>query len=214
VIVSVPPVTAAAWENFPQMEASLYTHVSGVSKTPFYWPEVLPAGIQPKNIAFRVSMVTASADLSLSVHFGVYTFVNSTSLALLGSGSDAFVQQNASSVSFSGQRNLILTSPGTVAAISSLTPGNYVFGMMFSATATGAMNASIYAASVAAGRALGGLWPGTNVVSTGTSQGIAGLYGRGSSTVNAMPANVSAPDLINQGSGASAPMKPWIFIRS
>jgi hypothetical protein len=150
----------------------------------------------------------------MSVHFVIYTFVNSTSLALLGSGSDAFAQQAASSVSFSGQRNLILTSPGTVAAISSLTPGNYVFGMMFSAAATASMNASIYAASVAAGRALGGLYPGTNVVSTGTSQGIAPLYGRGSSTVNVMPANVGATDLINQGSGASAPMKPWIFIRS
>jgi hypothetical protein len=56
--------------------------------------------------------------------------------------------------------------------------------------------------------------PGTNQLSTGTSQGIAGLYGRGSTTVNAMPANVGAADLVNQGIGASSPMKPYIFIRS
>ena len=171
-------------------------------------------GIKPANIAFRVSMVTASTDLSLSAHFGIYTFVNSTSVALLGSGSDAFVVVNGSSVSFSGQRQLVLTSPGTVAAISSLTPGNYVFGMMFSASATAQMNASIYAASAAAGPRLGRIMPGTNQVSTGTSQGIAGMYGRGASTVNALPANVGASDLINQGLAASSPMKPHIFIRS
>ena len=66
------------------MEAVLYTHISGVSKTPFYWIENLPQGIQPKNIALRVSQVTANSDLSVSVHFGIYTFVNSTSAALLG----------------------------------------------------------------------------------------------------------------------------------
>ena len=161
-----------------------------------------------------MSMVTASLDLSVSVHFGVYTFVNSTSAALLGSGSDAFVVSSASSVSFSAQRNLVLTSPGTVAAISSLSAGNYLFGCMFSATATGAMNASIYAASAAAGPRMGRIMPGTNQLSTGTSQGIAGLYGRGSTTVNAMPANVVASEVVNQGIGASSPMKPYIFIRS
>ena len=82
--------TAANWENMPAMKAVLYTHISGVSKTPFYWPENFP-GIKPANIAMRVSMVTASSDLSVSVHFGIYTFVNSTSAALLGSASDAFV---------------------------------------------------------------------------------------------------------------------------
>jgi hypothetical protein len=212
--VGVPYGSAAAWENMPAMEAVLYTHVSGVSKTPFYWIENLPQGIKPANVAMRVSMVTASADLSMSIHFGVYTFVNSTSAALLGSGSDAFVVSNGSSVSFSGQRNLVLTSPGTVAAISSLTPGNYLFGAMFSATATGAMNASVYAASAAAGPRLGLILPGTNQLSTATSQGIAGLYGRGSTTVNVMPANVVASEVVNQGIGASSPMKPYIFIRS
>lgn len=212
--LGVPYITAANWENMPAMQAVLYTHLSGVSKTPFYWIENLPHGIQPKNIAMRISMVTASQPLSLSIHFGIYAFANSTSAALLGSASDAFVVSSASSVSLSGQRNLVLTSPGTVAAVSSLTPGNYLFGVMFSATATNAMNASIYAASAAAGPRLGLILPGTNQLSTGTSQGIAGLYGRGSTTVNAMPSNVVASEVVNQGIGASSPMKPYIFIRS
>lgn len=212
--IGVPVETAAAWENMPIMDAVLYTLLGGVSKTPFYWNENIPQGINPANIAFRVSMVTANSDLSLSAHFGVYTYVNSTSIALLGSASDAFHVSSGSSVSLSGQRQLVMTSPGTVAAISSLTPGNYVFGMMFSATNTNAMNASIYAASAAAGPRLGRIMPGTNNLSTGTSQGIAGLYGRGSTTVNALPANVQASEVVNQGIGASSPMKPHIFIRS
>jgi hypothetical protein len=185
-----------------------------VSKTPFYFIENIPFGIKPANIAMRFSMVTANSDLSLSIHFGIYTFVNSTSAALLGSGSDAFHVSSASSVSLSAQRNFVLTSPGTVAAISSLSAGNYLFGVMFSATATNAMNASIYAASAAAGPRLGRIMPGTNQLSTATSQGIAGLYGRGSTTVNVMPANVVASEVVNQGIGASSPMKPYIFIRS
>jgi hypothetical protein len=214
VTINVPQQTAAAWENMPVLAAVRVTHLSGVSKTPFYWYENLPQGIKPANIAFRVSMVTAGSDLSLSAHFGVYTFVNSTSAALLGSGSNAFVVSSASSVSFSGQRELILTSPGTVAAISSLTPGGYLFGMMFSASATNAMNASIYAASDAAGRGLGGIRPGTNQLSTATNQGVAGFYGYGSTTVNVMPANVVTSDITNLGSGASSPLRPYIFIRS
>ena len=85
---------------------------------------------------------------------------------------------------------------------------------MFSASATNAMNASIYAASAAAGPRMGRIMPGTNQLSTATSQGIAGLYGRGSTTVNAMPANVVASEVVNQGIGASSPMKPYLFIRS
>jgi hypothetical protein len=211
--IGVPSLTAAMWENMPAMEAVLYTHMSGVSKVPFYWIENIP-GIQPANIALRVSQVTANSDLSVSVHFGIYTFVNSTSAALLGSAANAFHVSSASSVSFSAQRNWILTSPGTHTAISSLSGGNYLFGVMFSASATNAMNASIYAATQAAGPRLGRIMPGTNQLSTATSQGIAGLYGRGSTTVNAMPANVVASEVVNQGIGASSPMKPYIFIRS
>jgi hypothetical protein len=124
------------------------------------------------------------------------------------------VVSSGSSVSLSAQRNLVLTSPGTATAISNLSGGNYLFGLMFSASATGAMNASIYAATAAAGPRMGRIMPGTNQLSTATSQGIAGLYGRGSTTVNALPANVVASEVVNQGIGASSPMKPYIFIRS
>jgi hypothetical protein len=88
-----------------------------------------------------------------------------------------------------------------------------MFGLMFSATATNAMNFSLYGASTAGGP-LGGIYPGTNNVSAGTSQGVMAMFGRGSTTVNAMPANVQASEIVNYGQGASMQLHPWIYIRS
>jgi microcompartment protein CcmL/EutN len=203
----------ADWENMAVGNATLATHVSAISKTPFYWNDHLDGNLTAKSLAIRVSLVTASQPLSVSVHLGVYSFVNSTSAARLGSISEAFVVSSASSVSLSGIRNLILTGIGTHATLSTMSDGEYLFGMMFSATATNAMNFSLIGAGTA-GAGLGGIYPGTNQLSTGISQGVQVLAGRGSTTVNAMPAAVSAADLINQGAGASMPLHPYVYIRS
>jgi hypothetical protein len=201
------------WQNFPSPNATLLTHVSGISKTPFYWNDHLDGNLTAKSLALKISMVTASQPLSVSVHLGVYTFANSTSANRLASHSEAFVISSASSVSLSGIRHLILTGIGTHATLSTLSDGEYMFGLMFSATATNAMNFSLMGAN-SAGGAFGGLYPGTNNMSTGTSQGVMALAGRGSTTVNAMPANVQASELVNYGQGASMQLHPWIYIRS
>jgi hypothetical protein len=195
------------------MQASLLSHVSGFSKQPIYWQDHIDGDVLAKSAAFAISMVTASQPLSVSVHLGVYTLVNSTSAALLGSLSEAYVISSATSVSLSGVRNVVITGIGTHGTLSSITQGEYAFGMMFSATATNAMNFSLLGAS--GGPApLGGLYPGTNQFSAGTSQGIQALRGRGSTTVNAMPAGFVASEIVNQGTGASAALQPWIYIRS
>ena len=75
------------------------------------------------------------------------------------------------------------------------------------------MNASLMGRRPPTGP-LGMIFPGTNSVSAGTSQGVQALWGRGSTTVNAMPANVVRSELVNQGSGASMQLHPWIYIRS
>ncbi len=204
---------AADWENMPRNAASLLTHVSAFSKTPIYWNDHIDVDLTAKSFAFGISMVTASQPLSLSAHLGVYTLVNSTSANLLGSVSEAYVVSSASSVSLSNVRNLIITGIGTHTALSTISQGEYLIGMMFSATATNAMNLSLLGASGGVA-ALGGIFPGTNQLSTGTSQGIQVLAGRGSTTVNAMPSAVSAADLVNQGTAGSSPLHPWIYIRS
>lgn len=202
------------WENFPAMDANLLTHISGISKTPFYWPERLQGPMTLNSVVLRMSNVATATLQSFDVHFGVYTYVNSTSVALLGSASNNFNVSTASSVSFSGQRHYVLTSPSTQTAISNLSEGDYVFGMMFSAGATGSMHQSLYGASNAAGGVLGVIKPGNNQLSTATSQGAYALFGRGSTTVNLLPANVQASELVNQGSAGSQAIQPWIMIRS
>jgi len=147
------------------------------------------------------------------MHLGVYTLVNSTSAHRLASHSEAYVVSSATSVSLSNVRMLIMTGIGTHATLSTLSHGDYLFGMMFSATATNAMNFSLYGASTGGGP-LGGLYPGTNNVSAATSQGVQAMLGRGSTTVNVMPADVQASELVNYGQGASMQLHPWIYIRS
>jgi hypothetical protein len=205
--------TVADWQNFPMGQGALMTLVAGISKTPFYFPVELNGYLTANSLAFRGSMVTANTLLSMSVHLGVYTFVNSTSAALLGSHSEAYVVSSATSVSLSGVRNFVMTGIGTHATLSSLSAGKYIFGMMFSAGATASMNMSLFGAATGSGP-LGVILPGTNNVSAGTSQGVQALYGRGSTTVNAMPANIVRSELVNQGSGASMQLNPWIYIRS
>lgn len=206
-----------AWRNFEQQDALMITHLSAISKVPFYFGEQIEGNVTLGNIGFKLSAVTANTNASLDVHFGVYTKVNSTSANLLGSASNNFNLSSASSVSFSAIRNFVLTSPGTVAAISTLPAGDYVFGMMFSAGATQSMNFSLFgaggSAAISASQPVGVIRPGANQMSTATSQGFQPLMGRGT-TVNALPAAISAPMLSNQVSGAAAPLRPWIYLRS
>jgi hypothetical protein len=207
------PGTMADWQNFPQGQAALNTLIAGISKTPFYWHEYVPGRITANSLVYKMSMVTANTLASFTAHLGVYTFVNSTSMALLGSLSEEYVVSSATSASLSGIRHFLMTKIGTHTALSTLGPGNYGFGMMFSAGATQSMNASLMGAATAS-YPLGLIMPGTNSVSAGTSQGAMALWGRGSTTVNALPANVVRSELVNQGSGASAHLHPWIYIRS
>lgn len=210
-------INFGAWRNFEQQDALMITHLSAISKVPFYFGEQLEGNLTLANIGFKMSAVTASTIASLDVHFGVYTKVNSTSANLLGSASNNFNLSTASSVSFSAIRNFVLTSPGTETGISTLSAGDYIFGMMFSATATAAMNFSLFgaggSAAISASQPVGVVRPGANQFSTATSQGFQPLMGRGT-TVNALPATINAAALSNQISGAGVPIRPWIHIRS
>ena len=214
ITISNRPVTVYEWHNMPYpLGAVVLTHASDISKVPFYFPASIPGDITANTLAFKISNVTASQPNSFSVHLGVYTFANSTSANLLGSLSQEYVISSASSVSFSGVRMYAITGIGTHATLSSFSEGEYLFGMMVSATATNAMNFSLIGAGVGGGP-LGAILPGTNQLSTGTSQGIIRMIGRGSTTVNAMPANVVASELKNQGAGVNMHLWPWIYIRS
>lgn len=205
--------TQGAWRNFEEGDAVVVSNIGAMSKTPFYFGEQIPGNMFVSSAVFKLSQVnTTSAAMTVQnfdIHFGVYSRVNRTSASLLGSVSQNFNLSTASSASWTGARNFVLTNIGTHTAISSLTGGDYVFGMMFSGGATGSMNKSLFGAGTAA--ALGVVNPGNNAFSTGTSQGAIPLQGRGSTTVNALPANVQASELVNQ---VSVRIRPWMFLRS
>jgi hypothetical protein len=195
------------------MDAIAMTTITGITKTPFYWSEEIPGLITAKSFVYKMNNISTATLQSFSVHLGVYTYVNSTSMALLGSVSESYNLSTASSASWSGARLYVISGIGTHATLSTLSAGDYGFGLMFSAGATGSINYALFGAGSASGP-LGVLHPGANQASTGTSQGIQAMVGRGSTTVNAMPANVVASELLNIGSAGSTPLRPWIYIRS
>jgi hypothetical protein len=221
--ISAPNTTSetnynlAFWEPFPPQQASRWGLAPTYSKTPFYFPVTIPGNLTLNSVGVRLSVVTGNTIASFSQHFGVYTLVNSTSAALAGSASNAYVVSSASSVSLSSVRDWYLTSPSTVPGMSVLTPGNYIFGMMWSATASNAMNFSIIGQMSSANSSnyvpWGVIGPGTNALTTATSAGVNRFLGQGSTTVDAMPANVIAAEIRNQAT-ASPALAPYIFIRS
>jgi hypothetical protein len=207
---------ARLWRNFPEGLMSTVTALSAVSKTPFYFGEQLPGHVTLNSVVVKISVsqtTTSAQSLSQTIHFGVYGRVNSTSASLRGSVSEAFIGSSAQSASWANAiRHFVMTSPATHTAISTLEAGDWVFGMMHSAAA--AVSQTIFGVPPeGASGALGRIQPG-NVYSTGTSQGLPSLVGRGSTTVNALPANIVASEIINQGSGVSNPIHPWILFRA
>lgn len=203
-----------AWENYAPTDVATFTTASAVTKTPFYYPLPVPGPMTLNSVRFMMSMsaFTGTA-LSATIHWGLYTKVNSTSANLLASVSDTFLVSSASSASASGLRQFILTSPSTLAGMSNITGGDYVAGFMISASAAGAIQGSLLAPVGGIGGMVGAVWPGVNSYSTGSTQNRE-LFGRGSTTVAAMPANVVAADLWNQAGGASAGFYPWTHLNS
>jgi hypothetical protein len=201
-----------AYQNFAPNDLAIFTTASAVTKTPFYYPLPIQGHITVNSVGLPLSLsaFTGTA-LSATIHWGLYTRVNSTSANLLGSVSDTFVVSSASSASASGLRAFYLTSPSTNIGLSNLVPDDYIAGFMISATAAGAIQGTL----VGHGSGLGfqgRLVPGVNQYSTGSTQG-AVLTGRGSTTVGALPATLVASDLWNVGA-SSGGFVPWTYLRS
>lgn len=209
---------ARLWRNFPEglVSALTGTALSALSKVPLYWGEQLAGHVSLNSVVFKISVsqtTAAGQSLSQTIHFGVYGRVNSTSASLRGSVSEAFIGSSASSSSWANAvRHFVLTSPSTHTGISTLEAGDWIFGMMNSAAAV--VSQTLFAVPTeGASGAVGRIHPG-NVFSTVTSQGLPSLVGRGSTTVNALPANIVASEIINQGSGTANPIHPWILFRA
>ena len=107
---------------------------------PMFFPVQIDGNLSWNKAQIEMSRSTSGSN-AFTVGFGLYSFVNSTQISLLGSLTNAFSASNTASIS--GIRRFELSGIG--AGASALTPGHYIGALMFSAAAdaTASMNYSI-----------------------------------------------------------------------
>lgn len=144
VVMSVRDATWYDWDNMKVIQSM--NLISNITATAFSRGRPLLFPIEMDgHLIWNAAMIEMSRSTSgsnaFSVHFGLYTFSNSTRIDLLASMSAAFSATNTASVS--GIRRFEISGIGT--AGSSLTPGHYIGVLQFSAAAdaTASMNYSI-----------------------------------------------------------------------
>jgi len=129
---------------------------TGVTQRPIFIPFVLPGSLTWNQGFIEVSRATSGSNM-FTGDWGIYSYVNSTQLTLLGSLRNTYSNSNTASIS--GIRRIAFTGMG--AGATTLNPGPYVMGMMFSASAgTASMNYSLRGAVVTP--PVGNVYPGAN----------------------------------------------------
>lgn len=164
------------------------TNMTAISQRPIFIPFVLPGSLTWNRGDIEVSRSTSGSNL-FTADFGIYSYVNSTQLSLMGSLRNTY--SGTATASQSGIRRILFT--GMDAGATALTPGQYVMGMMFSASAgTASMNYSLRGATL--GPPAGNVFPGANSYATATSQlssmPLARFLGRYTATSGNLPNTV------------------------
>lgn len=187
--------------DFPPVLVNV-TNLPGVSLQEMLFPFHIDGTLTASELMWQMSRSTSGSNL-FSVHMGIYTFVNSTQISLLGSNSHSFSATATASVS--GIRQFEI-SCGT--NFSTLAPGDYVLGMMFSAAATASMNYSLMGNSVA-NPAVGVVLPGADQYSTAVSHQYIPFWGRYATNSAALRDSIGASQVIGGFTGASLPLPVW-----
>lgn len=164
------------------------TNMTAISQRPIFVPFVLPGSLTWNRGDIEVSRASAGSNL-FTADFGIYRYVNSTQLSLMGSLRNTY--SGTATASQSGIRRILFAGMDTGAT--ALTPGQYVMGMMFSASAgTASMNYSLRGATL--GPPAGNVFPGANSYATATSQlssmPLARFLGRYTATSGSLPDTV------------------------
>jgi hypothetical protein len=210
VVISVPAGGGEALpKRYLQLEAfrfslSNLTNLTAITNVPFFIPMFNPGNLTVSRINWEMSRATNGSNL-FTVTAGFYTYVNSTQISLLTSFSASF--SNTATASVNSIRKFEMVPSATF----SLTPGEYVYGMEFNATATASINYSIrgFSGAVEAGGVVGG----ADSYNTAVTDNIVPFFGRYSTTVT-FPNSVARSQILGQFSGASAPIGAWIAILS
>lgn len=192
------------FEAADEVAFGLMTNITAINSRPIFVPLWLPGNLTNNGLMIQMSRST-SASNAFTVQAGLYTYVNSTSIARLASLQNVFSASDTGSVS--GVRYFVMS--GWENAGTSLTPGAYVLAMNFSAGATASMNYSLFG-GLTASQPVGFVRQGTNQNNTNnTTLGIMNMWGRYTANSAALPANVAQADILANFSGASVPLAPW-----
>lgn len=192
------------WVNSPfPVSNNLITHLSALTQRPIFTPFMVPGNLTADELMFPVSRAATGSN-HFTIHVGLYSYANSTSINLINSSSASY--SATSTAAGSGLRMLEFPMG---ANMSTMTPGNYVLGVIFSNTATASMNYSMMGHSTA-NPVIGGIHAGADTYWTHTSHGQMPMWGRYTTTTGALPSAVGASNLIGALTGASLPL-PWAF---
>ncbi len=202
---------ARRWAQPEMIRATLsnVTTLTAITSRPFFMPYFHPAGdLTISRVNWEMSRSTSGSN-HFTAHFGIYTYVNDTQISLLGSVSGSY--SNTATASISGVRRFAIS--GLPAAISTLTPGGYVMGWLFNATATASINYFLRGVQTAS-PVLGGVLEGADQYNTATSYNFAPFYGRLTGNSANLPGSVADSQVIGQFSGASHPIGMWMMLNN
>ena len=204
-----PDVGTAYYAN-PPWQGGALAAISNLTQTnltnrPLFFPFRADGVLLANEVHFEMSRVAAGSN-SFTIAAGIYSQVNSSQIALIGSDTHFFVNTAVGATGTGVYRFEI--SMGS--AYSTLPPGDHVLGMGFThAGSTSAMNFVLLGDATTL-KPIAMLNEGSNSAITHTSHQDLLFWGRYTATSNGLPATVGLADVIGGISGASVPM-PFYF---
>ena len=175
---------------------ALITNITALSQRPIFVPFQVMGDLTANEIMWKMSRSTSGSN-NFTLHFGIYSYVNTTQISLIGSNSHSW--SNTATASISGVR-MFEASLGT--DFSSLTAGQYIAAFIFSNTASASANYSLMGGTTLNPH-VGVLHAGADSYATHTSHQPIPLHGRYSTTTGALPNSVGQSQVIGQFTGAS-----------
>lgn len=175
---------------------ALITNITALSQRPIFVPFQVMGDLTANELMWKMSRSTNSSN-NFTVHLGVYSYVNSTQISLLGSNSHSY--SNTATASITGVR-MFEVSLGT--NFSTFSAGQYIAAFIFSNTASASANYSLMGGTTLNPH-VGGIHPGADTYVTHTSHQPVPMHGRYTTTSGALPASVGASQIIGQLTGAS-----------
>jgi hypothetical protein len=177
----------------------LLTNITALTQRPIFLPFECGGNLTGGELHWRMSRATSGSN-HFTIHLGAYSYVNQTQISLFGSTSAAF--SNTATASISAVRAFEM---GVGTALSTLSQGQWILGVIFSATATASMNYSLMGASTL-NPGVGRIDAGSDNYVTYTSHFEMPFWGRYTTTTGALPGSVGQAAVIGGISGASLPL--------